>query len=294
LTARAAAARTGRSVAPSKRRRQLLTIESPLPHSHFMLRLLEPRSSCPDKLWDRLRAGSYDKPFVIDKGPRRLLQFDFSAIQSAMLLSSPQRLLLAYTREMMAFLLFNPAPARILLLGLGGGSLAKFCHRHLPAADITAVEVSADVIALRREFSIPADDARFRVIHGDGATYVSALHARIDVILADACDSSGIATQFDSIRFYRNARACLAPGGVLVANVCGEQRTCADHLAKLLVAFDGEVLILKMPTSRNLVAFAFRDQPPAQAQMRVAAESISRRFGIDLPRYARNLSRYTG
>lgn len=258
-----------------------------------MVRLLEPRGSPQDELWARLRGGSYNKPFILDKGPRRLLQFDFGAIQSAMLLSAPQRLILAYTREMMTFLLFNADPKRILLLGLGGGSIAKFCHGHLPSADITAVEVNSDVIAFRREFSIPADDRRFRVVRADGAAYVSALSACMDVVLADACDSSGIAAQFNSTAFYRNARNCLAPGGVFVTNVCGDESMCADHLLKLRAAFDDEVLTLQTPTGRNLVAFAFRDRPPKRSRMQssIAAADLKRRFRIDFPRYALLLSR---
>jgi spermidine synthase len=267
-------------------------IESPHPQAHFMLRLLEPRGSCPDEIWARLRAGSYDKPFVIDKGPRRLLHFDFGAIQSAMLLSSPQRLILAYTREMMTFLLFNADPQRILLLGLGGGSIAKFCYQRLPAADITAVELSSDVIALRQEFSVPEDDRRFRVIRADGAAYVSTLSASMDVVLADACDRSGIATQFEATDFYRDARNCLAPGGVFVTNVCGDDSTCADHLAKLHAAFAGEVLTLSMATGRNLIAFAFRDPRPSRSKMQLIIEAIElkRRFGINLPKYALHLT----
>jgi spermidine synthase len=271
--------------------RQLLTIESPLAQAHFMVRLLEPRGSCPEALWARLRDGSYDKPFVLDKGPRRLLQFDFDAIQSAMLLTSPQRLILAYTREMMAFLLFNPDPARILLLGLGGGSIAKFCYQRIPSADITAIEVSPDVIALRQEFSIPADDRRFRVIQADGADYVSGLSGPVDVVLADACDGTGIATQFNSIDFYRSAHDCLAQGGVFVSNLCGDARARADHLSKLRNAFVGEVMTLKMDSSRNLIAFAFRDRRPAvPKQSSGAADMLKRRFGINFPKYALHLS----
>jgi spermidine synthase len=271
---------------------RLLTLESPLPQAHFMVRLLEPPGSDPEQLWARLRGGTYDKPFVLDKGPRRLLQFDFGAIQSAMLLASPQRLILAYTREMMTFLLFNAEPRRILLLGLGGGSVAKFCYNHLPSADITAVEVSADVIALRREFSIPADDLRFRVLHADAATHLATLSGCMDVVLADACDRDGIAPEFNSAQFYRDARHSLAPGGLYVTNVCGDDDMCAEHLAKLRTAFDGEVLTLAMPAGRNLVAFAFRDSCPAQAriQTEIAAAALKRRFRIDFPRYARHLS----
>jgi spermidine synthase len=115
---------------------RLLALESPLPERHAMLRLLEPPGSCRQSLWESVLDGTYNKPFIVDHGPRRFLHFDLDAVQSAMHLEHPDRLSLAYTRKMMAFLLFNRTPARILLLGLGGGSLAKFCYRCLPSATI--------------------------------------------------------------------------------------------------------------------------------------------------------------
>lgn len=277
--------------AATRRPQRLLTIESPLPQAHFMLRLLEPPGSSREALWARLQGGSYNKPFVLDQGPRRLLRFDFGAIQSAMLLSSPQRLLLAYTREMMTFLLFNADPRRLLLLGLGGGSIAKFCYQRLPRTDITAVEVSADVIALRGEFSIPDDDARFRVVHADGAAYVAASAARVDVIVADACDGAGIAAPFNTTAFYRRARSRLAPGGVFVTNICGEESARAGHLRKLRDAFDNEVLTLRIAPGRNVIAFAFRDThaTPSRKQLLAAADALKSRFGINFPKYALHL-----
>ena len=72
--------------------------------------------------------------------------------QSCMLLDAPDVLALDYTRTLMGFLLFDPRPRSILMVGLGGGSLAKYCHRHLPQADITVVEINPHVIALRERF----------------------------------------------------------------------------------------------------------------------------------------------
>ena len=134
------------------------------------------------------------------------------------------------------------------------------------------MEVSADVIALRQEFSIPADDRRFRVIHADGAAYVVS-SIRIHGRGAGRCvrSQSGIATQFDSTDFYRNARNCLAPGGVFVTNVCGDDSTCADHLTKLRAAFDNEVLTLRMstwPQSHRLRIPGFTTGPVDGAAMR--------------------------
>ena len=73
------------------------------------------------------------------------------------------------------------------------------------------------------QFSIPTDDHRFRVINADGGAYVSLLSRSKDVILADACDRSGMAVELDWLEFYRKARRCLSTGGVFVINLCGGQ-----------------------------------------------------------------------
>ena len=233
-----------------RRKTQLLAIESQFPEAHSMLRLLEPSGSCHKALWERLFDGTYDKPFIVDSGLRRFLHFDLDCVQSAMHLDDPQKLTLAYTRKMMAFLLFNRAPERILLLGLGGGSLAKFCHRRLPRTALTAVEVNPDVIALREEFRIPPDDDRFRVICADGATYVERLQRPKDVILADACNRTGIAPEFDAIEFYRDAHRCLSPGGVLVTNMCSDMNNCAKHITKIRKVFGDDFMTLQVLTCR--------------------------------------------
>ncbi len=257
-----------------------------------MLRLLEPRNSCRQELRERVYSGSYDKPFVVDNGRRRFLHFDFNAIQSAMELSDPQRLVLAYTRKMMAFLLFNRTPKSILLLGLGGGSLAKFCFTNLPSASITAVEVNENVIALRNEFGIPADNHRFRVINADGGSYISLLKRTKDVILADACDRSGMAAELDSVEFYRKARSHLSAGGVFVTNLCGDKFAIGAHLAKLREAFGEKLLSLQVRKDGNIIVFGFKGRRPDMHSERIetSAVNLKRQLRLDFPHYARRIA----
>jgi len=259
-------------------------------------RLREPQGSCPETLRKQVYSGAYGKPFVLDNGSRRFLHFDLAGIQSAMELGNPGRLALAYTRKMMAFLLFNRSPERILLLGLGGGSLAKFCYAHLPAASVTAVEMSRDVIALRDEFGIPADDDRFRVINADGAAYISELTTCNDVILADACDRSGLAAELDSVDIYRKARHHLSADGVFVFNLCGDKRSTTACLKKLRDAFEGELLSLRVRKDGNLVVFGFRGRRPdvRSEGMATRAAELKRQFRLDFPRYARRIARVPG
>src|SRR3546814_8125175 len=74
-----------------------------------------------------------------------------------MSITEPNRLLLEYTQAMMGFLLFNASPGTIEIIGLGGGSLAKYCHAYLPSSNIRAVEIDEHVMAMAGQFCIPAD-----------------------------------------------------------------------------------------------------------------------------------------
>jgi spermidine synthase len=268
-------------------------MESPFPEAHSLMRFLEPPGSCEQTLFTRLFEGTYDKPFIVDSGMWRFLHFDLDAVQSAMDLANPDELSLAYTRKMMAFLLFNRAPNRILLLGLGGGSLAKFCYRRLPAAAVTAVEINADVIALREEFRIPADDERFRVVLGDGAAYVTQIPPCKDVILADACARTGIAPELDAIEFYQNARRCLTPEGVFVLNVCGDPYGQAAHMLRVRQVFGDAVLTLPVRPDGNVIVLAFKERCPEirEEHLKTRAAQLEQRFGLDFPRYARRIAR---
>jgi spermidine synthase len=162
-------------------------------------------------------------PLVRTSKGRRTLAFESGDIQSEMLLARPFALTLQYTRAMMCFALFVPRPRHILMVGLGGGSLVKFCHRHFPDCHITVVELRADVIALREQFLVPPDDVRLRVVHADAVEHVRTLAARgarpFDVILVDGFGADGLPPALGGAAFYRDCRAVLRKGGVLVANV---------------------------------------------------------------------------
>lgn len=257
-----------------------------------MLRLLEPSDSCRRSLWESLFAGTYDKPFILDSGEWRFLHFDLDAVQSAMSLKDPHKLSLAYTRKMMSFLLFNHAPARILLLGLGGGSLAKFCYRRLPRTAVTTVEVNPDVISLREEFSIPRDDDRFRVIRADGAHYLAHLRRSKDVILADACNRTGIAPELDTIEFYQKVRRSLSRGGVFVSNLCGDRKNCNAHLSKIYAVFQGNFVTLQVAPDGNVIVLAFKERHSQYDWEKLEATgfSLKRRFSLDFPRYVQRMA----
>jgi spermidine synthase len=132
-------------------------------------------------------------------------------VQSEMRLSRPDDLVLSYARAMMCFVLFHPQPEHIVMVGLGGGSLAKFCYRYLPHCRITVLELNPEVIALREQFAIPRDNARFRVIEADAVDYMSKLDNSADVLLVDGFDADGLPPALGSSAFYHDCRRALRP-----------------------------------------------------------------------------------
>ena len=159
------------------------------------------------------------KPFILENQVTRSLHFSAPEIQSRMSLLKPDALDLEYTRMMMGFLMFDSQPGRIAMIGLGGGSLAKFCYRHLTRTAIEVVEIDPDVIALRDAFCIPKNDDRFAVIQADGANYVRDAPARPDILLVDGFDSKGIPRQLCSQEFYKDCFDLLHENGIMVVNL---------------------------------------------------------------------------
>lgn len=140
---------------------------------------------------DRRREAA-GKPVVYEGLRTRSLRFDLFGVQSSMRRSAPIELHLSYTQAMMAFQLFQQATIDILIVGLGGGSLSKYCFKRFPSARVTTIEIDARVIALRERFAIPPDSERFQIVYADAAEYLSNKVGVADVILLDGFDAVGL------------------------------------------------------------------------------------------------------
>ena len=265
----------------------IVEIPSPFRRDEGRVKVLEPPDCNRARLRESLVTGAYRKPFILEDRETRALHFSRDFIQSAMRLADPCALEFAYTRKMMGFLLFTHEPREILVLGLGGGSLEKYCHRLLPAR-ITVVEIDPDVVAFRDEFRVPPDDARLSVLIDDAAAYVAQRPRAADVILMDAFDRQGFAPSVASRDFYADAREALTRRGVLVVNLVGAARERVAHLERIRATFDDNVILVPVEDDGNHVAFAFRDArfEPRWRWISEQARAMRRRYGLDFPRFA--------
>ena len=223
-------------------------------------------------------------PFLYEEDEVVSLHFDFSSIQSRMDKRDPYALILDYTRTMMGFLLFQPQPERIAMIGLGGGSIAKYCHKHLPRSHFTALEIDPKVIALRDRFAIPPDGPQFRVVCMDGADFVRSRPAPLDVLLIDGFDREGLPRQLCTPGFYAHCYSRLREGGVMVVNLWSTDGRSPIYAARIRESFGGKVVVVDTADRTNKVAFAYKgpDFPLAAATLdeRVLALDATHRLAL--------------
>jgi spermidine synthase len=203
--------------------------------------------------WLRWRRGA---PRQVRHGEHLDLRFESGVTQSRMRLDAPDALVVDYTRTMLAALLLQPAPRHVGMVGLGGGSQAKFVLRHLPRARTEAFEIDPRVLAMRRDFRIPNDD-RLQLVLGDASQLLPRRRGAFELLLVDGYDTSGIPAALSTQAFVDACRDALAGDGVLATNLyCPDH---AEHFAQLQAAFGGNAVLLDEPQQSNRVGFAWRE-----------------------------------
>lgn len=246
------------------------------------------------RLFGRQRKSSSPAVEISEKDGVRYLHLGGLAIQSAMRIRDPEALELEYTRAMMMFLVLHPSPRDICLIGLGGGSIAKFIHRYLDDCRLVVLEVLPEVIvAARGYFSLPEDDARMEVIAGDGAAYVHGHEAGCDVLLVDGYDANRIVEALASDAFYRACHRALRGNGLAVFNLWGSDRFFDTYRARIESAFDGRVLFLPAERKGNIQVFAFRDEVKLSLdRLTTRAKDIDKRLDLGCSRFLDRMRAY--
>jgi len=237
-----------------------------------------------------LKKATKDEIAVTNARGIRTMHVGGEAIQSAMRIDDPFALALDYTRCMMAFLLFHPEPRRALMVGLGGGSLAKFFHKKLRTTATRVVELDADVVAAARQhFALPEDDVRLSVEVGDGAEALAP--ECCDVLVLDAFQDELHVPRLASREFYDGAFLALTEPGAMVVNFMNDDPKFDLTLQRLERAFGGAVLAMPALYDPNILVFALKGIPARMAfsELKSRAEQLETRLGLPFTRYVNRL-----
>ncbi|MFN2353199.1 MAG: spermidine synthase [Desulfopila sp.] len=223
---------------------------------------------------------------VVDQGVHRSLYFKDEVVQSRIHRQSPAQLVLRYTQYMMAAsLLAIPAPASILLIGVGAGSLLHFFNHYLPSASVDGVEYSPHIIKIARDyFNIPEND-HIAVHCEDGLQYlINCTSAKtFDLILLDAFNDHGMAPNIYCNDFLKLARRKMTPNGIICCNLWSGNTKTYNRVVKAIGKNCTSSIYIPVRGRENNIALLFQGQPPWKLlnPPRTTLATLSKSYGID-------------
>jgi spermidine synthase len=228
------------------------------------------------------------KMIVKQRGSVRTLYFvrddGRQAIESQMDMEAPHKLRLRYTRSMFASYLFVPEPKRVLIVGLGAGSMVHFLQRYEPRLYVEAVDIDPVILEMAAAHFDTHGSEYVTLIAADGLQYIRDAEALYDVIYIDAflkpsvsTDVTGIPLELKTAAFYEEMQRKLAPGGAAVFNLHLD-RGLEQELAPIQEAF-ASTHVFEVPSSKNYVVVA------TQAATTADAATLERAAEIAAPRF---------
>lgn len=217
---------------------------------------------------------------LIDKqGPVLCLQFSVRRDprnQSCVNQRRPQEMVFVYAHMVMTSLLLEPEPERILILGLGGGTLPMAFNELLPNAEIDVVEIDPAVVRVAREYFGFAPSERVDVFAQDGRVFVKrAAHEgeQYDLVILDAFNGEYIPEHLMTREFLEEVKSLLGEGGVLVANTFSISELY-DHESATYAAVFGPFFNLRADTTGNRVIITRNGPLPSKDVLEERARAL--------------------
>lgn len=235
-----------------------------------------------------------------DEGPlsvfqhrdRRILTFGNTVEQSAMQLDRPEQLVHVYTQGMVLGLLLIQVK-RVLVLGLGGGSLVRALTAADPDMHIDVVERRAKVIELARRYFTMPDLPGIRVHCEEAAEFIKNTERKYDLILADLYQAEGIDQTQLQIEFISQCRNCLSHQGWLLSNQWCNKHLEAKRAQAILESVFGESRLSLHVKGGNVIAYNYVGTLPEWNKKTFfsEAEALGIQLGIPMQKLARNFWR---
>ncbi len=220
----------------------------------------------------------YRNILVEDAGDFRCLKFNVKSRetnQSCFLKSSPKTLVFNYTKLMLSGLLLQPNPERILIIGLGGGTMSNALHELFPNSTIENVELDEAVITVARQYFDFVENDQVKTIAKDGRVFIKRAllkQQQYDWIMLDAFNGDYIPEHLLTKEFLEEAKGLLSPQGILSSNTFSSSQLYQYESATYQHVF-GEFYSVKNSLNENRIIVASNQPLPGTANLYTQAIS---------------------
>jgi spermidine synthase len=160
----------------------------------------------------------YHRIRIEEDSEARYMYFD-RTLQSAMNLKDPMALRLIYSRYTSLGFTFRSDAKKMLLIGLGGGSIPKKVNQVFPNLEIDAVELDPEVIKLAKDYFQVKEHKNLRMHAADGRLFLTRTQQQYDIIMLDAYFTDAMPFHLATKQFFELAQRKLTPNGIIVANL---------------------------------------------------------------------------
>ena len=213
----------------------------------------------------------YHRIRIEEDDEARYMYFD-RTLQSAMTLKDPTALRLIYSRYTSLGFTFRADAKKMLLIGLGGGSIPKKLNKEFPNMEIDAVEIDPEVIKLAKDHFNIKEGKQLRLHAQDGRLFLTRTQTQYDVIMLDAYFTDAMPFHLATKQFFELAQKKLTPNGIVVANlisaVTGPSGKIARAFARTLRQVYPQTYIfasrrpdnVSLETIQNVIVIATRDK----------------------------------
>ncbi|SRR5258708_3120831 len=111
----------------------------------------------------------------------------------------------------------KPHVHNCLILGLGGGSVARVVSRYWVGSSITGVDIDETMVKLGEKY-LYLDKIDISIKIEDAAKFVEGNKNKYDLILIDLYCGSKFPEKFESEKFMKSVKNLLASGGIAIFN----------------------------------------------------------------------------
>ena len=188
------------------------------------------------------------------------------ALQSAIDINRPYRLMLSNLASLMGILLFLPKPENVLILGTAGGSLIHFFQHHYPQCQITAVEIDAELLKLMHEhMHLPRASDQLTYVIDDARFYLKNCQQKFDLVFVDIFLDNQSPDWLLGAESMQSIHRCLSDQGAVGYNLMipGEHEF-NQYYRDLRQVYNRRTLCLPVADLDNTLSYAFRYEVPEQ------------------------------